>query len=741
MEFLYFLRNNFKNDNYNTTQKKGMELKDYLRILKRRFYIVLLSVAISVLLVVATEKKKPPIYRSGAEIIIKKPAYEVYYLPEHYLPKGYTLSYQTRFYFLTSPIFLNKVVEAIINNGIMKEEPQDILSLLNKGLSIEKKPETEIVKISFKHTDPQLTYQILTVYIDTLDKFLRNLNDATIISAKKYIEKELKKTKSKLYKTNVQLRKLFDQSLVFNLSKIESRETKELQQVSSQLKEVEQQKALIQDELNKLNNNLIPEDIKNLEPEISRKFDGVKSEYEQIDLKIKEALLTKTPEHPYIKSLQEQKKFIYEKYLQLQSEYLIAKEKLQNDAILNRKLYYVSKLQNLSALEESLRKKYDGLRKKIFSLLYSSFASNYDQIDTLRYQKKMFFLSQKIQNKLSELTQLKQSLTKSLEELSVKYKDLKLSANLYSKPIEIIEKPKKGVVIPSAATSYWVAYILAGLIIGFVLAYLLEFTTSKVRTQFDIKKYLNVPIFVSIPKLPPSQLQFDSSLLLEVFNTTATLVENWANKNNAKVISVASATIGEGKTFVAINLSMALSRGERKVLLIDMDLRNPNIYKQLALEKKKTDFSDIISQTTIKKDDLLNLLDKYDNTSLYLLTPKKATQQTSVILKSPNFKKMLEYLREEFEYIIMDSPPLNIVADGVLLASYADGILLVIASGAVEKADLYYSKFLINSIGAKLIGSILNKATYEIRPYYYYHRGYYYKYYARKEEKTTKEAI
>lgn len=719
-----------------------MELKDYIRILKRRFYVIILTIVISLVMLYNTERKKPRIYMSSAEIIIKKPVYEdYYYLTPPQLIPGYTFSYQTRLYFLNSPLFLRRVAEKVVDKRIISRKVQEVLEVLKGGISIERRGDTEIIVVSFKYPEPLIPQKVLEVYIDVLRSFLKDLNESTIESSKKYLLGEKKKLEKKVAKIKHSLKKYIDRSMVFNFSQINSIETKQLAEIEGRLKDIEQQKNRISGELDKLNKNIIPEDIKNLEPGITKKYLEVKNDYEQIDLKIKEELLTKTFNHPSVINLMTKKKFIYDKFMQLQTEYNIEKEKLQKEAILRRKVDYITQLQTLEDAEYDLKIKYNKLKGRIFNILYKKFAKNMRQFETLKFQKKMFMVQRNIQNKIAFLTKAEQEITNNLHGLTTKYNDLVINALLYSKPVEVLEKPRESVLVPAGPSTYRAAYLLAGLLIGLVLAYLLEFTTARIRTQFDVKKYINIPTLISIPKLEESQIWIDSTFLGEVFNTAAILLENWAVKNNAKLISISSATMGEGKTFVASNLALALAKGNRKVLLVDMDLRKPTINKYFNIKKKEFDFYDILNAPSFKDEDLKNALHRYENTSLDILCLRKSLTHSSQILKSETFKTILEYLKKEYEYVVMDSSPLNIIADGVVLASYTDGVILVIASGAVEKADLYYTKFLLTNVGAKIVGAILNKTTYEIRPYYYYYRGYTYKYYGKKKSKEVHEEI
>lgn len=179
-----------------------------------------------------------------------------------------------------------------------------------------------------------------------------------------------------------------------------------------------------------------------------------------------------------------------------------------------------------------------------------------------------------------------------------------------------------------------------------------------------------------------------------------------------KVLLVTSVSKGDGKSTVAANLAMTFSYDNNKVLLIDCDLRKPNIHKifEISNEYGLTDFL-----ANMKSDK--GLIKKYSD-SADIITAGKSVPNPCEILSSDKFKNLLDQLRNEYDYIIIDSPPLDTVSDAQNLSINVDRTIIVVRSESTEKNDLMELKRGFDKIGAKIIGVIVNRVK-DKRPLYY----------------------
>jgi capsular exopolysaccharide synthesis family protein len=210
------------------------------------------------------------------------------------------------------------------------------------------------------------------------------------------------------------------------------------------------------------------------------------------------------------------------------------------------------------------------------------------------------------------------------------------------------------------------------------------------------------------------------------------------------VIGVTSSMRGEGKSTTAVNLAYVCAEKGSKVLLIDADLRIPSVAKKLDIESTPG-LADLLRV----KDAKLFPFPTYLMDNWYILPSGDIPPNPSELLGSSRMESLLEKLREMFDYIIVDLPPVNIVSDAIAISDYLSGMIVVIREGHTEKKELERCFRQLKLADVKILGCILNEAdsgggSYNKYRRYRYYRNYrYYRYYqndyyyqaAPKEEK------
>jgi len=203
-------------------------------------------------------------------------------------------------------------------------------------------------------------------------------------------------------------------------------------------------------------------------------------------------------------------------------------------------------------------------------------------------------------------------------------------------------------------------------------------------------------------------------------NLSFTLPED----QGCNVIGVTSSIRGEGKSTTAINLSYVLAENEKKVLLIDGDLRIPSVAKKMGIEKGKglTDF-------LMKKEKNIESFRSNILPNWYILPSGEIPPNPSELLGSQRMEKFLNKMKEEFDYIIVDLPPVNIVSDALSIASYIAGMIVVIREEYTEKRELEQCFRLLKLSNANVLGCVMNESENSSNSYGRYKRYKYYKYY------------
>ena len=199
----------------------------------------------------------------------------------------------------------------------------------------------------------------------------------------------------------------------------------------------------------------------------------------------------------------------------------------------------------------------------------------------------------------------------------------------------------------------------------------------------------------------------------ESIRTIRTNIKYLSVDNEKKVLLVTSVSKGEGKSTTAGNLAVAFSQDEKKVLLLDCDLRKSQIHKMFELSNQ-IGLTDILANE-IKVEAVIN---KYSE-KVDIITSGKKVLNPCEMLSSNKFKLLLDDLREKYDYIIIDSPPLDSVADAKNLSVNADGTIIVVKSETTKKNSLLEAKKSLDKVGGKIVGVIVNRVKSK-RPLYYW---------------------
>ena len=196
-----------------------------------------------------------------------------------------------------------------------------------------------------------------------------------------------------------------------------------------------------------------------------------------------------------------------------------------------------------------------------------------------------------------------------------------------------------------------------------------------------------------------------------------------------QTIALTSCTPNEGKSTTIANLAVVLTQAGKSVLLIDCDMRNPTVHKNFNLSNK-LGLSSCISMGTALSD----AVQKTSIEGLYALTGGVIPPNPSELLGSERMQNVLQRAKEEYDYVLIDTPPVMPVTDALIVSRFVDGMILVIASAEVKVEMARDVKNQLVNAGANILGVVLNKVRSEHHGYGY---GYYY-YYGNDGEKHKK---
>lgn len=301
---------------------------------------------------------------------------------------------------------------------------------------------------------------------------------------------------------------------------------------------------------------------------------------------------------------------------------------------------------------------------------------------------------------------------------------------------EVPVKPNKRIVIGSA-------FVLS-LLLGVAIAFMLEHLDTSVRSAEDAERKLGLPMLAAMPlvELVAGQTaglhyrDSPKSLFAEAVKTIRTGILLSGIDHPKKTLVVTSSVPGEGKSTVAINLALAHAQTKR-VLLIDADMRRPSIAKVLGLDNTHPGLSMLV----LGMQKIENCVYKIEGSSLDVLTAGGIPPNPLELLLSEKFKDLLAELGKTYDTIIIDSPPVQLVSDAVILASMATGVVFVMKADATPFPLARRAIQAIQRSGASMFGIVLNQANFRNDEYYGGYGKYnYHSYYGEDADKEAAKA-
>jgi polysaccharide biosynthesis transport protein len=344
-----------------------------------------------------------------------------------------------------------------------------------------------------------------------------------------------------------------------------------------------------------------------------------------------------------------------------------------------------------------------------------------------------------LKNEYETNQQLYQSLLKRL-------KNATISAGLRATNIHVLDeavvpaspiRPKKVLDITLG--------LLVGLILGTTLAFVQDALDTSVRNAEDLAGTLGVPVLGVIPRantLPgvskwlarreagtPAAVEWTvvkqpSSALAEAYRALRTSILLSSAPRPPQILLVTSAQPNEGKSSICLNLAFSLAQLNKRVLLIDTDLRQRRLEKVLNLSQDKGLIDFLTGHANLEE----ILLPVEGVPNLWVLPAGPRPPAPADLLSSPTMEQVLSDLRQRFEFLVLDSPPLLIVTDATVLSKFVDGIILVTESELTARNAISRAQQILENAGARILGTVMNKLDAKRDGYdgyyYYYHRYY-----------------
>lgn len=225
---------------------------------------------------------------------------------------------------------------------------------------------------------------------------------------------------------------------------------------------------------------------------------------------------------------------------------------------------------------------------------------------------------------------------------------------------------------------------------------------------------------------PQAPFQF-----VEAYKSLRTNLEFLSAAADCKVIVVTSSVPEEGKSNVAVNLALTLASSNKRVVLLDGDLRKGTLTRYLRISKKHSGISNMLTGTAEWK----NVLTPIESQNLILVPTGPLPPNPTELISTPRMADLMKDLRDYADYVIVDTPPISVITDAAIFSRIADGVILVVRPGVTTIQGAQLSKKNLEAVGARILGAVMN--GYDVKKssrkdgYYY---SYSYDYYSSGDE-------
>jgi succinoglycan biosynthesis transport protein ExoP len=272
--------------------------------------------------------------------------------------------------------------------------------------------------------------------------------------------------------------------------------------------------------------------------------------------------------------------------------------------------------------------------------------------------------------------------------------------------------------------------IIIGLVVGVGLAFFIEYLDTSVKTIDDVERSLQCPVLGVIPQNVGLLLDEGAeSPHAEAYRVLRTNLLFSRKDDKLNTIAIVSAGAGEGKSTTVFNLAAVFAQSGQRTLIVDSDLRRPTLHKMLRVSNSLG-----LTNYLLRQNALEEVIQTSSLPTLDFMASGKLPSSSLGILSSAQMKDLISELKQRYDFVFFDSPPIMGVSDASILASEVDMTLQIIQYRRYPQPMNIRAKQLIEKVGGNLVGIVLNNINMSQDESYYYYSGYYHDYYYRNEE-------
>ena len=719
------------------------DVGEYLRVLVKRKWIVVACFATIFSVVAIASLRMTPVYEAGGTIEVNKPDSSLNFENSATLSLDYydPTELETELNILQSDLLALQVIRELnldrrpefggnappsssfdLALDPLQADPARASAMLGRfkgSLRVALKPNSRIIEVHYRSADRNMAANVVNTLMQTyVDNNIKSRFESTM-QASDWLQKQLVDMQMKVETSQEKLVRYQREHEILGIDEKQNITTAKLDELNKELTEAESQR-MDKEAFYRLVESGDPDAVASAAGGADAQDAGVQAASQlldslrskEADLKIQVADLSTQfgPSYPKVTQLNNQLKEVNS---QIQAEMKKVVSKVRGQ--------YMTSLQRENMLREALEKQ----KQEANKLNESAIEYNLLKRDAETYRTLYEGLLQKL-------------------------KEAGVSAGLKANNFRIVDsaRPPTSPVEPNIPRNLLFGAML-GLATGVGMAFLLEGIDNTIRTTEQAQAVSGLSALGMIPLGSKAARDGASTKGLVVASSKeavelvtqvrpqSQMAESYRALRTSlllshlgappKVIMVTSALPQEGKTTTSINCSIVLAQKGVRVLLVDADLRRPSIHKTLGMGPRSGLSNVLTGSTTLEQ--VISRPAVLPN--LHVLPAGTPPPNPAELLASPNMRDVLEQLREQYDHIVLDTPPSLSVTDAVVLSQRADAVVLVIRSGHTTRQALRRARDILARVNAKVVGVLLNAVDLSSPDYYYYYeyQGKYSRYY------------
>ncbi|MBE9225654.1 polysaccharide biosynthesis tyrosine autokinase [Phormidium sp. LEGE 05292] len=698
-----------------------LELRQVFGILRRRALVVA-SVAIAVATVAGTRAwNTHPLYEGKFRVLVEPITAETKVAQNFGAIVYSILDYDTQTEVLRSPSVMDGIIKKI-----QVEYPDISYGSLMPSLVINRLGSTKIIEVRYQDSDPKRAENILQIIADGYLNYSRQQRQTDVRQGIDFVQQQLPSLQARVNTLQAKLQKFRQE---YNFIDPEQK----AQDLGSRISGIQQQQVETNTKLNELRSlYILLQGQLGLQPSEAivasalseaPRYQKLLTELQDVETKLATESVRFTEDSPMLDALKQKRQKLLP---------LIAQE---SQRVIGNTLspgtINTQRLSNQNSIRLSLTKQFvDATNEIKVSEVRSQALKRTEELLVQEFKQ--------MPVRAREYTDLQRELkvtTESLLRFLSTRENLEIEAAQKATPWQLIDAPNQSYPISANKYRNLMLGVIAGLLLGAGAAWLVEMLDSVFHSAEDLKNQTGMPLLGIIPfskllkKVSPGETseagglllpqgetaiatensqvhsRYNASQFVESFRSLYTNIRLLTTDMPIRSLVISSSTPAEGKTVVSLHLAQAAAAMGQRVLLVDADLRRPQIHKRLGVANMRG-LTNLISSEDLDFHEVIQSYPEEEN--LYIMTAGQIPPDPTRLLSSEKMQSLMADFQSAFDLVIYDTPPLVGFADASILATPTDGVILVVGLGKADRYPLMQALDTLKISGTPILGLVAN---------------------------------